>query len=78
MDYETAVKAETILEMKDRFLKTVIDVMKMHGDDKTGLPMISASIVMFVQELDRSIHPGFSLIVSEQLISDVRKRKDNG
>ena len=77
MNYESAVKAETILEMRDRFLTTVVDVMKMHGNDETGLPMITASIVMFIQELDKAIHPAFSLVVAEQLLSDMRKKKVN-
>lgn len=74
MKYEDAVKAEVILEMRDNYLKTLVDVMKPHGNDPTGIAMITASIVMFIQDLDKIIDPNFSLVISEQLLSDLRKK----
>jgi hypothetical protein len=48
--------------------------MKTHGDDPTGIAIITASIVMFVEQLDKHVHPSFSLMVAEQLIADANKK----
>jgi len=56
MSYENRLKAETIVEMRDSYLKSMIDIMKVHGDDPTGIAMISASVVMFVEELNKHLH----------------------
>ena len=74
MTYENQIKAETILEMRDCYLKSMIDIMKVHGDDPTGIAMISASIVMFVEELNKHLHPNFSSMIAEQLLSKLQKK----
>jgi hypothetical protein len=74
ISYENRLKAETIVEMRDSYLKSMIDIMKVHGDDPTGIAMISASVVMFVEELNKHLHPNFSLMIAEQLISSQQKK----
>lgn len=74
MSYENRLKAETIVEMRDSYLKSMIDIMKVHGDDPTGIAMISASVVMFIEDLNKHLHPNFSLMISEQLLSSQQKK----
>lgn len=74
MSYENRLKAETIVEMRDSYIKSMIDIMKVHGDDPTGIAMISASVVMFIEELNKHLHPNFSLMVAEQLLSSQQKK----
>ena len=74
ISYETRLKAETIVEMRDSYLKSMIDIMKVHGNDPTGIAMISASIVLFVEDLNKHLHPNFSLMIAEQLLSSQQKK----
>jgi hypothetical protein len=74
ISYETRLKAETIIDMRDSYLKSMLDIMKIHGDDPTGIAMISASVVMFIEELNKHLHPNFSLMIAEQLLSSQQKK----
>jgi hypothetical protein len=74
ISYETRLKAETIIDMRDSYLKSMLDIMKIHGDDPTGIAMISASVVMFIEELNKHLHPNFSLMIAEQLLATIQKK----
>jgi hypothetical protein len=74
MTYENRIKAETIIELRDAYIKSLLDIMKTHGDDPTGIAIITASVVMFVEDLNTHLHPNFSLVVAEQLIADANKK----
>jgi hypothetical protein len=66
MTLENQVRADSIIEMNKGMLKVILDTFKIHGLDPQAQSMITAALVMTINDMDKAF-PGTKLIMQEML-----------
>lgn len=63
---EEQTRAEAIVSINKGILKTILDELKVHGDDPHAQPMIVAALSMSIRDLDKAL-PGTKIYLMEIL-----------
>lgn len=76
LTYEETVRGDAVIEMHKDILRTVIDTMRMHGNDKpsSALAMIAAALIMSIDEINHAFETdALSTMIVEMLKEQKRK-----
>ena len=63
---EEQTRAEAIVSINKGILKTILDELKVHGNDPHAQPMIVAAMSMSIRDLDKAF-PGTKICLMEML-----------
>lgn len=73
-NYDDAVRIDTIVDLNDNLIKTVIDVLKLMGDDPHYIYVIASAFAMAIKSINKEVSPDFLPILKELLEHRINKR----